>query len=170
MYKIARAQIYLILAAALFLQGGLINRIAICGAKPDLLVMCVIFFGLFLGPTAGLESGFAAGLLKDIFALDFLWINAVILGAAGFIAGAINTQFFRESKRADFICVFLGTIFSMSLHYGIAALISNSLSLDFAEFFMNSAIPAALYTALLSIPVYLRLLNIYNLKETEEYL
>ena len=170
MYKIARVQIYLILVIALFLQGGFVNYIAVSGAKPDLLAMCVIFFGLFLGPAAGLESGFAAGLLKDVFALDFLWINAVSLGATGFIAGAINTQLFKESKRADFIFVFLFTVFSMSIHYVIVAVISNSLAFDFAEFFMNSVIPAALYTALLSIPIYVRLQSVYNLKEAEEYL
>ena len=170
MYKIARTQIYLILIAALFLQGGPLNYVKIFGAKPDLLLILVVFFGLFLGPSAGLESGLAAGLLKDIFALDFLWINAVSLGAAGFIAGAINTQFFRESKRADFVCVFLFTIFSMSIHYAIVAIISNSLAFNFAEFFMNSVIPAALYTAFLSIPIYLKLLSVYNLKEVEEYL
>ena len=54
MYKIARIQIYLILIAALFLQGGILNYIKIFGAKPDLLLMLVIFFGLFLGPAAGL--------------------------------------------------------------------------------------------------------------------
>lgn len=170
MYKIARLQIYLILIVALFLQGGILNYFMICGAKPDLLLMCVIFFGLFLGPTAGLESGFVAGFLKDIFALDFLLINAIILGATGFIAGAINTQFFKESKRADFIFVFIFTIFSMLLHYVIVAIISNSMALNLSEFFMNSVIPTALYTGLIAIPVYVRFLDIYNLKEAEEYL
>ena len=52
MYKITRFQIYLILFAALFLQGGVLNYVKIFGAKPDLLVIAVIFFGLFLGPAA----------------------------------------------------------------------------------------------------------------------
>ena len=170
MYKIARLQIYLILVVALFLQGGILNYFAICGAKPDLLLICVVFFGLFLGPTAGLESGFVAGLLKDTFALDFLWINAIILGATGFIAGAVNTQLFKESKRADFIFVLIFTVFSMLIHYAIVAIISNSMALDFSDFFMNSVIPTAVYTGLVSIPVYVKFVNIYNLKEAEEYL
>ena len=170
MYKIARLQIYLILIVALFLQGGALNYVKISGSKPDLLLICVIFFGLFLGPAAGLESGFAAGLLKDIFALDFLWINAVILGMTGFIAGAINTQFFKESKRADFILVFLLTMFSMVLHYAIVLLLSNSMALEFPEFIMTSVIPTAIYAGLFAIPIYRWLLNIYNLKEAEDYL
>ena len=170
MYKIARLQIYLILVVALFLQGGILNHLKILGAKPDLLAIAVIFFGLFLGPAAGLESGFAAGLLKDIFALDFFWINAIILGLTGLVVGAINTQFFKESKRADFIFVFLFTIFAMSLHYIIVSIFSSSMALEFPEFFINSIIPTAIYTGLVSIPIFVKLLDIYNLKEAEDYL
>ena len=170
MYKIGRFQIYLILVVALFLQGSLLSYVKIAGSSPDLLLICVIFFGLFLGPGAGLESGIAAGLLKDIFALDFLWINAVILGMTGFIVGIINPYFFKESKRMDFIFVFLFTIFSMSLHYCIVSIFSSSMALDFSKFLMNSVIPTAIYTALISIPVYVKFLDIYNLKEAEDYL
>jgi len=169
-YKISRFQIYLIIVAALFLQGSVFNYMEIMGARPDLLLMVVVFFGLFLGPAAGLETGFAAGLLKDIFALDFLWINACILSLSGFAAGIINTQFFKESKRADFIFVFGFTIFSMLLHYLIVSVISTSLALDFRDFFLGSVIPTAIYTGLVSIPIYVKLLDIYNLKETEDYL
>jgi rod shape-determining protein MreD len=169
-YKIARFQIYLILISALFLQGSILNYVKVFGAKPDLLLIAVTFFGLFLGPAAGLESGFVAGLLKDVFALDFLWINAVILGLTGFIVGTINTQFFKESKRAFFLFVFFFTVFSMSLHYVIVALLPSSVALGFLEFFMNSIIPIAIYTGLVSIPICVKLLSVYNLKEAEDYL
>jgi rod shape-determining protein MreD len=169
-YKIARLQIYLILLAALFLQGGALNHIKIFGSKPDLLLICVVFFGLFLGPAAGLESGLAAGLLKDIFALDFFWVNTGILALIGFTAGAINTQFFKESKRADFIFVVFFTIFSMSIHYIIALILSNTMAMGFRDFFVTSVIPSALYTGLLSVPIYVKLLDIYSLKEADDYL
>ncbi|MDD5135988.1 MAG: rod shape-determining protein MreD [Candidatus Omnitrophica bacterium] len=170
MYKITRFQIYLVLLIALFLQGSVVNYVKIMGSGPDLLLMIVIFFGLFLGPAAGLESGFVAGFLRDIFALDFLWINAVILALSGFIVGVINTQFFKESKRADFIFVLVFTALSMSLHYLIVSALVNSIALDFWDFFISSAIPTAVYTGLVSVPVYVKLLDIYHLKEAEDYL
>jgi len=169
-YKIARVQIYLILALALFLQGGMMNYFEVLGAKPDLLLIAVIFFGLFLGPVAGLESGFAAGLAKDVFALDFFWVNAVLLGITGFLVGIINTQISKESKRVNFVFVILFTIFSMSLHYLLAVVLSRSVALGFAEFFISSIIPTAIYTGLVSVPIYANLISIYKLKETEEYL
>jgi len=169
-YKIARLQIYIILVTALFLQGSLLNYVKIAGAKPDLMLLLVIFFGLFLGPAAGLESGFVAGLLMDFFALDFFWINAIILASTGFLVGTINTQFSKESKRADFLFVTVFTIFSMSLHYIIVFILSNTTALDFRDFFISSVLPSAIYTGLVSIPIYARLLSAYNLREAEDYL
>ncbi|MFA6321334.1 MAG: rod shape-determining protein MreD [Candidatus Omnitrophota bacterium] len=163
-------QIYLILAAALFFQGTAMDYVKILGAKPDLLLIAVIFFGLFLGPAAGLESGIAAGMMMDIFTLDFLWINTVTLGITGFIIGTINTQISKESKRADFVFVLIFTMFSMSLHYLIVAILSKSVVLGFVEFFTSSVIPTAIYSGLVSIPVYSKLVSIYKLKEMEEYL
>jgi len=69
-YKIKRLNIYFVLALALFLQVTVLNYVKISGTKPDLMLICVIFFGLFLGGGAGFEAGIIAGLLKDIFALD----------------------------------------------------------------------------------------------------
>lgn len=170
MYKIARLQIYLILILALFLQGAVLNYFRIMGASPDLLLICVIFFGLFLGPAAGLESGFVAGLLIDIFALDFLWINAVIMAITGFTAGMINSQFSKESKRMEFIFVLFFTAFAMSLHFIMVRALSGPVLLKFSEFCIGSILPVAVYTGILSIPIYRKLLDVYNLREIEDYL
>ena len=88
----------------------------------------------------------------------------------GFIVGTINTQFFRESKRADFILVFAFSIFASLCHYLIVAIISNSMALDLWDFFISSVMPTAIYTGLVSIPICVKLLDIYNLKEAEDYL
>lgn len=170
MYKITRPQIYLVIFSALFLQGSFINHIALAGIKPDLLIIVVVFFGIFLGPAAGFESGFAAGLLKDIFAVDYFWINAAGLAAAGYIVGAINTQLSKDSKRAGFIFVFIFTIFALSFHYIALSLLSMSVPRNFRDFFAVYVFPTALYTGLVSIPVSALLIYIYSLKETEDYL
>jgi len=169
-YKIGRIRIYLILLAALALQAGPLEHIRVFGARPDLLLSCVVFFGLFLGPAAGFESGLAAGLLKDIFALDFFWINALILSLTGLFAGTVNTKFFKESKRTEFLLVIVFNAFAMSIHFLIVSLMPGSLALEFGDFFLSSVIPASIYTGFLSVPVYRWLISFYNLKETEDYL
>ncbi|MDP3804266.1 MAG: rod shape-determining protein MreD [Candidatus Omnitrophota bacterium] len=170
MHKINRAQIYLILLVALILQAGPLNSLKIFGAKPDLMLMSVIFFGLFLGSGLGLESGLAAGILKDIVAFDFFFAKTLTLGLTGLTVGLARNKFFKESSRAEFLVVLFFTAFSMSFHYLLILIFSKSLTIRYSEFFTCTIIPACLYTGLVSIPLYKILMNVYNLKEADDYL
>ena len=170
MHKISRVQTYLILLVALILQAGALNSIEIFGAKPDLMLMSVIFFGLFLGSGSGLESGLMAGFLKDIFAFDFFFANTLTLGLTGLIVGLASNKFFKESSRAEFIVVVFFTAFSMSIHYLLISFFSKSPTIRYPEFLLCSVIPTCLYTGLVSIPLYKIFINIYNLKEADDYL
>jgi len=169
-YKIRRIQIYLIILLALSLQTGALSYIKVLGVKPDLMLISVIFFGLFLGSGAGLESGLVAGILKDIFAFDFFFANTLTLGLTGLIAGLVRNKFFKESSRAEFLLVVSFTIFSMSLHYILVSFFSKLLIIKYPEFLRCAVIPACLYTGLVSMPLYKLFINIYNLKEADDYL
>ena len=170
MYKIKRLQIYLIVAISVLLQIGVLNRLNIFGVKPDVILTSVIFLSLFLGPSGGLESGIAAGLLTDIFAFDFFWINTFILGITGLLVGSSSGNFFKESKKAVFTLVLLCTFFTMSIHYLLELFLSQNFYQGYAGYFAKSIIPASIYTAILSIPLYVIFINTYNLKESEDYL
>lgn len=170
MYKINRFHIYIVLISALFLQVTVLNFLAIFGVKPDLVLISVIFFGLFLGPGAGLEFGLVAGLLKDIFALDYFGINAFIFCLTGLIVGVVNTRFFKESRMTQFVLVFSFTIFSMVLHYFLVYIFSRSLNINLADYLIISVLPASIYTSLVAIPIFSRFISMYNLKEQEELL
>jgi len=93
-----------------------------------------------------------------------------LLALAGLIAGSISNKFFKESKKADFLLVLLFTIFAMSLHYIFVLSLSKSLAIKFSEFFLCAVIPACIYTGLVSVPLYKFFINIYNLKEADDYL
>lgn len=170
MRKVSRAHVLIILVAALFLQLTVLEYIKIFGAEPDLMLICVIFFALFFGRGCGFESGIAAGFLRDIFALDFFGINAFTLGITGFVAGMLNEKFSKESGRTQLVLVGFLTIFSMSVHFMFVALFSKSMALNFMEFLAISAIPSSVYTALVSLPVFAKFIDIYNLKELEDLL
>lgn len=170
MHKISRIQILLILVAALYLHLTILNYVKIFGSRPDLMAICVIFFALFFGPAVGLESGIMAGFLKDIFTLDFFGVNTFTLGITGLTAGIIKEKFFKESGRTQFILVLFFTAFSMSLHFMIVSLFSKSTSMNFVEFAAISISPTAIYTALVSLPIFAKFIDIYNLKELEDLL
>ena len=170
MYKISRFKIYSILALALLLHLTVLDHIKIFGVKPDLMLIPVIFFGFFLGRNAGLESGIAAGLSKDLFALDIFGINTLIFAITGFLAGLLGTQFSRESRRTQFLLVMLLTAFSMTLHFAIVSVFSKRIYLDIGEYLAGSVIPTCVYTGIVSLPVFIKLTNLYKLRGSEDYL
>ena len=170
MHKIGRAQIYLILAFALILHLTLLDHIKIFGVKPDLMLIPVIFFGLFLGAGKGMESGIAAGVLKDLFALDYFGINTCILGITGFLAGVLGAKFSRDSKNTRILLVIFLTAFSMTAHYIIASIFSRRISLGFGGYFRAAVIPASIYTMLISIPIFYKLMKRYKVGGSEDYL
>ena len=170
MYKISRFAIYLTLASALLLELTVLNYIRIFGSTPDLLLICVVFFALFQGPGVGLEVGIAAGLFQDFFALDFFGINTFVFAVTGLFAGVIQAKFFKESRMTQSILVIFFTVFSMALHYMLVSVFSKYSSLNFSDYLITSIMPVAVYTALVSIPIFGKFIEMYNLKEPEDFL
>lgn len=168
MYKITRPHIYLIVLTALFIHLTILRHIKIFGARPDILLLFVIFFGLFLGPARGLESGLVAGFLEDIFTVDIFWVNTLIFGTVGFLAGVLKMKFYKESKMTQLLLVFAVTIVAMSLRYMAASLLIQYIRTSFSEYFFSSIIPVSIYTCLVSIPIFSKFIAIYNLREEDE--
>lgn len=170
MHKITRVRIYATLAIALMLQMTLFNNLKILGARPDLTLIAVIFFGLFLGGGAGLEAGLIAGFVKDVFAMDFFWINTFVLALSGLLAGTLGAKFSRDSKSGQLVLTFSFTAFSMTLHYVLASFFLKSLTLGFGEYLASSIMPTGVYTSLLSVPIFSKFIDMYGLKELDDLL
>jgi len=169
-YKINRIYVYVILLIALFIHLTVLDYVKIFGAKPDIMLACVIFFGLFAGAGMGLESGIAAGLMKDLYSLDFFGINTFVFALTGLLAGMLSTNFFRESKRTQGLLVLFFTIFSMTMHYVLVSVFSKWLDLRFSEYLFTSIIPAGIYTSLVAVPIFSRFIAMYDPREIEELL
>lgn len=161
---------YLLLLLILFLQVTVMDRIRMFGAKPDTMLIYVVFFGLFFGSGIGLETGIAAGLLQDLFALDFFGINTLILGITGLLAGALNTKFFRESRMTQSLLVLFFTAFSILLHYAVVSNFLGPSVLRPAEYILFPMLPACVYTGLLSLAAFPVLMGMYGLREPEDFL
>ena len=155
---------------ALLVQATVLGRFRICGARPDLMIICVTFFGLFLGRRAGLETGLAAGVLTDLFSLDYFGINIFVYGATGLLAGALKTSFIKESKRTQALMVFLCTAFSMCLHFSLASAFSRSISFGFPEYLKACVLPTGVYTTVVSVPVFMKFIEMYKLREQDDLL
>ncbi len=170
MYKISRFHIYLMIILALLIHLTVLNRIRVFGSAPDLGLVLVIFFGLFLGEGAGLESGLVSGFLRDIFALDYFGINTCLMGIVGLMAGLLANKFAKDTRVTQLTLVFYFTMLSMMTHFAVFASFSRMVNLGFIEYLTSSAVPSSIYTSVVSVPIISRLVAIYGLKESEEFI
>ena len=143
-----------IIVVAIVIQLTLINSITILGLKPDLIMVIVVVFSLLKGTREGSVSGFASGLLQDIFSAGLLGINALVKTVIGFACGALKEKIFLEHilfliPVITFIASFLQSIliFFLLRAFGI--------EYSLAWSFKQVALPEALYSSLLSPFIFL---------------
>lgn len=168
--KVGRVSAYFFLIIALMLQSTVLDNFRILGAKPDLMLLLVVFFALFFGPSAGIEIGFVAGILKDVLSLDVFGANTVILAMAGFVTGLLGPKFSKDSKATQATLVFLVSLISMSAHYIFNSFLPGGLYIRFSEYLSRLIIPSSVYTSLLSVLIFPLLMHKYRLEEREEFL
>jgi len=170
MYKVTRPEMYAALFVAIFLQFTAARFLAVGGIKPDLVIMCVIFFGLYFGSPKGFEAGLVAGFFQDVFVLDYFGMNMFLYGATGLYAGVIGAQFSKESAAARFFLVCFICAAAMTCHFALAALLSPYHALAFTEYAAGTVLPGALLTALFSAAVFPRLMRLFRIKGREEFI
>ena len=161
---------YLVLIAIFLLQVTVLDHIKILNTKPDLSSLFVIFIAVFFGWGAGVEAGFASGLLKDLYSVDIFGINAAALALTGAAAGLLSPKFFRESKMTQFLIVFVFTLLYFFIHYFVSSAMYNTSYISIGEYAFRSFIPISLYTALISCLIFPFLIDKFGLKENTEYL
>lgn len=170
MYKVTRPEMYAVLSIAIFLQFTAARYLAVGGVKPDLVIMCVIFFGLYFGSPKGFEAGLVAGFFQDVFVLDYFGMNTFLYGATGLYAGVISAQFSKESPAARFFLVAIIYALSMTLHFALAALLSPYHALEFTEYLTGTVLPGSLLTALFSAAAFPKLMSMFRIKGREEFI
>jgi rod shape-determining protein MreD len=165
-----RFPLYIILIAAFLIQLLFLDHIKIALAKPDLLVLLVVFFALFFGPGTGAEAGFVAGLFKDAYSLDIFGVNVMLLSLMGIITGILSPKLFRESKLTQALLVFTSSMLYMIVHYFVSSLILKITYVTLPEYIYGLILPSSFYTSIISVPIFSILINKYRLKENAEYL
>lgn len=79
-----------------FLQSNFFTWFNIAGVKPNLFIIFSLIIGIFIGKIYGTSIGIAFGLLLDLFIGKALGINAIVLGASGFMRRIIYQEFFKR--------------------------------------------------------------------------
>ncbi|MBD3237351.1 MAG: rod shape-determining protein MreD [Candidatus Eisenbacteria bacterium] len=99
---------YLLLAfGALLLEGTLLSRLPVAGARPDLALALAVYAGLFGGGRGGVAIGFLLGLLRGWSEPGWLGLETLLLSLTGFAAGVTSPMVNRSSPWVQALLIFL---------------------------------------------------------------
>jgi rod shape-determining protein MreD len=79
------------------------------GIKPDLLLILVLFVGLYRGPVSGAWCGFLSGMLLDFFSPTPLGINTLSKTILGFLIGQLAPFLYFEFPLIQGLLLFIAT-------------------------------------------------------------
>lgn len=111
--------IILILVAFIiyYLQSNFFTWFNIAGVMPNVFVIFVLFIGLFANRTVGTVYGIGIGIMLDLLLGTRVGIYAVGLGLIGFLAGAFDKNFSKDSRMTIMVMTSVATIIFEVLSY-----------------------------------------------------
>lgn len=80
------------------LQANLLTWFKIAGVMPNLLVILMLYIGLFMGKNSSIVYGAIFGILVDIFISQKLGITSIMLIVIGIIANWFDKNFSKDNR------------------------------------------------------------------------
>ena len=100
-----------------YLQSNFFTWFNIAGVMPNVFVIFVLFIGLFANRTVGTVYGIGIGIVLDLLLGTRVGIYAVGLGLIGFLAGAFDKNFSKDSRMTIMVMTLAATIIFEVLSY-----------------------------------------------------
>jgi len=137
-----------VILSALLLQTTIFAEINLLGAKPELMYLITIAFGMLEGPASGAVTGFVGGMAQD-FLLDApKGITALTLTLLGYVIGMARQFIVSPSPILPVVLVALGT-FGGVLFYGVVSFLLGQLDASWL-YLLRVAVLSAIYNAILT--------------------
>lgn len=154
----------LLLLVFLLLQAGLVDSIRVFSAKPDLVTVIIIIGSVFFERKFALFCSLAAGLFKDIFAVNPYGVHTLLLPLWSFLVSFISRKLTIEDK-------FVLSVFTFVLVFVNCLLLRfiNMFSIENTALgiFLRLAFLESLYSALF-MPLVMNIFNKLRLFETKK--
>lgn len=143
------------------LQTTLLPGFAILGVTPDTALVLIISYAILRGDIEGALFGLFAGFVQDISSGMFIGIFALLGFLAGYVCGKPFKDFFKDNYFLPFIIVVIVSFFHQLLLYVTTIMFTGQL--EFLHYLGTIILPKTIYTASVSIPIYM-LLHFVNSK------
>lgn len=136
-----------LLFVALVLQVSIFPWFQFIGSIPEVVMACVILLGIYSGPNTGAAAGFAGGLLQDLFVKSpHVGVAALAFTIVGYAAGATERAMIRSTP-----WMIPAMVFGFALAGGVIQYVAGWIT--GAQVSVGRVVPAAIYTAVVSIPL-----------------
>ena len=140
-----RAGVLVLLAAlAVIADAALAPEIEILGARPDFLVLIVVYASLLVGTRPATILGFLVGLVADAELPEYLGLHALALSAVGYVTGGIWEHLVRGNVFVQCTLIFGASLLHDVIYYVVYY--RNHLDM-LGPFLWRYGILGALYTA-----------------------
>ena len=126
--KKAMINIEIIIIAIIFyiLQQTFFNWFTISGIMPNIMMILVLFIGLFTNKNLGAIYGISIGIIIDLLTSRTVGITAVVYGLVGWIAGVFDKNFSKDNRITIMFIVAATTIIAETAIFIISYLFVNS--------------------------------------------
>jgi len=112
----------------LILQSSYFDYFSILGVKPDIVLVCVVFYAVFNGPIKGGFVGAIIGLLEDLFIGHFIGPMFILRMLTGAGVGFFSRNFYKESILVPMVVLFAVTFMSNTFLWIFNSLMKNYIS------------------------------------------
>jgi len=117
-------------------------------AKPDLMLLLVLYCAFSGGPTTAMGVGFAGGFLQDTFSGVPLGLNVFCKVLIGYVVGVVGRRLVTEHPIVMTIMVFMSTLCEAALVVLLSFLYEDHVSVKFM--FLHIGVPMAFYNSILA--------------------
>lgn len=108
-----RLTLYALFILAVALQLLLMTRIPWI---PDIVLIMVVFAGIFRGPIEGLFVGLAAGVIRGLFSVDSLPVDVFLFPAVGVLVSALSNLFYRQNVANQMLLMMIALVAVITVH------------------------------------------------------
>ncbi len=142
----------LVLIVNLIFQSTLLPAIAVIGIKPNTALLIIVTYAMLRGDIEGAILGFFAGLLQDIMFGRVVGLYALLGLLTGFVCGKPFKDFYRENYMIPIVLVGIATMGYELMFYFFYFLFQGKV--DLLVYFGRIILPEAVYTVVVTIPLY----------------
>lgn len=142
------------------LQSAVFSRLNIGNTIPNLLIVITACIGFMEGEYFGLLTGFACGMLMDIFFGSFFGFYALIYMCIGYLNGKFCNVFYAEDVKLP-----VALIVTSDLFYGISCYVFLFLlrgRFNFSYYLSHIIFPEIIATVIITLCIYPLILAVHN--------